>query len=304
MFEKLFYGDPEKKDFTENDLPATRPELFRRVLADRYGQMFLLNLLYVAALLPAIVWGYLSLSALYSAVHAGVEDLAPMWLQALAVWAPLWWITGPFTAGFAYVHGCWARDEACSVWEGYRDGVRDNWKQALAISGITALLPLLAFCSIAFYLKMTSASIAFVLPMVLCIFAAAIWFSSLGTVWGMMTAYQMPLKQLLKNAVFLTLGNLLPSFAFRLLTLLPPLFLLASALLFPGALIIGSVVVLTWGLLFGLSFNRLIHASYANFLTETYINARIEGLPTRIGLRPQGSDPGNRRSLCDNHLNP
>lgn len=286
MMRKFFYGNPDKPDFTDENLPATRPALFRRVLIERYGQMFLLNLLYVISLLPALIWGFLSVSRFYAALDAEVAELSGLWLQSLAIWAPLWLITGPFTAGFAYVHGCWARDEMCPIVEGYKNGIHDNWRQALAVSAITAVLPLLLYCSVSFYLQMAQRSIVFMLPLVLAAIAALIWFSSLGTIWGMMTAYQMPLKQLLKNAVFLTLGNLLRSIGIRFLTLFWPVVWIVTAIFIPGALFLVSLVVLLLTLVIGLSFNRLIFASYSNYLTETYINAKIPGLPTRVGLRP------------------
>ncbi|MBQ3424955.1 MAG: hypothetical protein IJH38_07150 [Clostridia bacterium] len=39
-----------------------------------------------------------------------------------------------------------------------------------------------------------------------------------------------------------------------------------------------------------MAFNKLITVSYANWLCETYLNTRIEGAPTNIGLRPENWD--------------
>ena len=49
------------------------------------------------------------------------------------------------------------------------------------------------------------------------------------------------------------------------------------------------VVVLLY-LTFMVAFNKLITVSYANWLFETYLNPRIEGARTNIGLRPENWD--------------
>ena len=43
-------------------------------------------------------------------------------------------------------------------------------------------------------------------------------------------------------------------------------------------------------LLFLVAFHKLITVSYANWLCETYLNPRIEGARTNIGLRPENWD--------------
>ena len=43
-------------------------------------------------------------------------------------------------------------------------------------------------------------------------------------------------------------------------------------------------------LLFMPTFNKLLTVSYANWLCETYLNPRIEGARTNIGLRPENWD--------------
>ena len=51
-------------------------------------------------------------------------------------------------------------------------------------------------------------------------------------------------------------------------------------------LLIGSLLYLV----FLVAFNKLVTVSYANWLCETYLNPRIEGARTDIGLRPENWD--------------
>ena len=129
----------------------------------------------------------------------------------------------------------------------------------------------------------------FALPLVLSVIIAVIWYSSLPALWGLLVLYRMPFFHMIKNAVFLALGDILRSTFFRILALLPALLLLALALCFPKLLITGTMCVLVITVFFGLSFSRLLQSAYANFIFETYINPRIPGMPVRIGLCPNPS---------------
>ena len=56
LFNNYFYGKPGREDFTQDDLPETRRQLFFQVLRVRWGSMVGLNLLYLLFWLPAAVW--------------------------------------------------------------------------------------------------------------------------------------------------------------------------------------------------------------------------------------------------------
>ena len=64
-----------------------------------------------------------------------------------------------------------------------------------------------------------------------------------------------------------------------------PLILVLAFLFVPGWLNWLTPIVLLFFGLFGLSFNKLIAASYANALCEKYLNTKIDGARVGIGLR-------------------
>ena len=57
-----------------------------------------------------------------------------------------------------------------------------------------------------------------------------------------------------------------------------------------NAQLIALLVLFLLYLLYVPALNRLIIASYANALCEKYLNTKIEGAPTNIGLRPENWD--------------
>ena len=62
------------------------------------------------------------------------------------------------------------------------------------------------------------------------------------------------------------------------------------ALLIPNIQMYVLLVLMLAYLVFMVAFNKLITVSYANWLCETYLNPRIEGARTNIGLRPEDWD--------------
>ena len=56
--------------------------------------------------------------------------------------------------GLSYVTRNWARDEHAFPWGDFKDAVKDNWKQALGVSAITAILPFVLYICYIFYNQM------------------------------------------------------------------------------------------------------------------------------------------------------
>ena len=155
MMNRYYYGKSGKGDFTKDDLPETRMQLFWEMLRVRFTALFKLNLLYVIAWIPAIIVigrglimaynGLAAMSEMQVAVDAGTETAENMALmtsemmgylkallsQSLILLVPAIALTGPFTAGLCYVCRNWARDEHSFVWSDFWQAVRENWKQAL-----------------------------------------------------------------------------------------------------------------------------------------------------------------------------
>ena len=282
FFNNYFYGKSGKKDFTEADLPKTRLQLFATVLSVRKGSMLGLNMLYLVFWLPALFWSFLNLIQLGTDGGPSADSIAYSWLLILF---PLVAVTGPFNMGASYVMRSWARDEHAFVWMHFRAGVKANWKQGLLFGLINGLMPLLAFLCIDFYGNMLDQSAMFHLPLAVVLAAYLIWNLCALILPTIIVSYELRFFTALKNAFLMSLASLPKSAGALTATLAMPLLLFIAFLFFPTALNWLAPVALLFYALFGLSLNKLIAASHANMLCETYLNTRIDGAKVGIGLQ-------------------
>lgn len=291
FFKSYFYGRSGKKDFTEADLPENRLQLFRDVLHVRAGSMVGVNLLYLLCWIPAVIWSFLNLVQLYgltlSAAEGFIRSVQNILFSWLLVLAPLIFITGPFTMAVSRIMRNWARDEHSFVLTGFGAALKENWKQGLAYGAISGLLPLVAYLCIDFYAGMAQSSALFYLPMGIVLLAALAWYLASPILPTMLVTYRQGFFIQLKNAVLMTLAALPKAILIRLTTLLVPILLGIVLYIFPSALGWASAAAVVLYAVFMPAFNKLVWASWANALCETYLNPKIEGAGVNIGLRPK-----------------
>ena len=277
-----YYGKQGKRDFTESDLPANRRELFGAVLKVRWSGLVGVNLLYLVIWIPAILWTVLNLMA--GVLSDGTGALMTTYMLGLF---PCIAITGPFNAGVTYVLRNWARDEHSFVLSDFKDTVKENWRPALAVSVVSGLMPVTVFVAARFYGDMLQRSPVFIAPVALVLLAGIMWSLAEMLIYPMMVTYNLRLGEIVRNAMLMTIGKLPFAFLFRALTLVLPVVAIAVFSFAPQAGLYVAMGVAVLYILFMLAFNKLLTVSYANWLCETFLNSRIEGARTDIGLRPR-----------------
>lgn len=277
-----FYGKPGKLDFTVQDLPATRIQLFKEVLKVRRGEMVYLNLLYLLIWLPAAAWSVINVTQFFAEDLQGMNSL---FFTYLLVLFPCIAITGPFTAGISYVMRNWARDEHSFLFSGFIQGMKDNWKQALLFSLINGLAPLTVYLCVQYYMELANASPLFCIPIGIIALTVLIWSLAAQLMPTMMVSYNLSFKALVKNSVLLSLATLPRAIGIKILTLILPIITIVCILLDPMVMQWFGVIIFTAYAFFMLSFNKLLQASYSNFVCEKYLNSQINGAPMNIGLR-------------------
>ena len=287
FFKNYYSGKPGKRDFTEADLPTNRRQLFMQVLGVRLSSMTGLNLLYLLTWLPAIAWTTLNFMQLMSMRAPSPELVQRLLYTWLLILCPLIAITGPFNVGVSCVLQRWARDEHSFTFADFKDGVKENWKQGLLFGALDGLVPLVLYLCDRFYTGLAERSPLFFLPLAAAVIAGFVWFLAAPVVPVLIGGYRQNFLGQLRNAILLTLAQLPRSIALRLITLAVPIAAHLCLVFFPAAIgwVMGIGSVLYSVIL--LAFNRLIWASYANFLGEKYINPKIPGARTNIGLRPR-----------------
>ena len=308
-----FYGKSGKGDYTHEDLPETRTQLFWETLRTRFSGIMRLNMLYMLSWIPAlIVIGYhvlmlytatvnladaqaqLDAGTLAAADYAAQQSLfldgiKTVVFRGLLFLIPALAITGPFSAGISLVTRNWARDEHAFLWSDFKDAVKDNWKQGLATSAITGFVPLLVYVCWSFYGQMAQTSTLYVIPQVFVLLLGLIWLMSLMYTYPLMVTYRLRYRDLLRNTFLLTIGRLPVTVGLKLLSVVPVLIAAVVSYLTPyfqWALMICMLYYVFLG--FGLS--RFVAASYTNAVFDKYINVKIEGAQVNRGLYVEPED--------------
>lgn len=291
LMNNYYYGKQGKADYTIENMPQNRRQLFGEVLKVRWSALFGVNLLYMIAWIPAIVWTVINALALLNLPEGGtVDQMVSLVFTWLMIMIPCIAITGPFNAGVSYVLRNWARDEHSFVLSDFKDAVKGNWKQALVMSVIDGVMPFILFTGWRFYGSMMQNSMIYVVPAGLLMLVGIIWALASMLAYPMLITYDLKTMDVIRNSVLLSVAKLPFAVLIKLLTFVVPAVGIGLGMLIPGIQwqVLGIVVVLY--LVWLVAFNKLIVASYANWLFETYLNPQIKGAPTNVGLRPEDWD--------------
>ena len=206
-------------------------------------------------------------------------------ISNLALFAiPCILITGPVEAGLAYVTRNWARDEHAFVWSDFKDAVKANWKQSLAISAITSVLPIILYVCWTFYGEQSQNSILFIIPQMLVLVLCLLWMLALVYMYFLIVTYKASLREIIKNGLLLGIGRLPQTVGVCLLHLLP-FAIVAFLLLYTSIGYYAFMAIILYYILFGIAFARFINASVSNAVFDKYINSHIEGAKVNQGLR-------------------
>ena len=317
MMNNFYYGKSGKGDFKQDDLPRTRWQLFWEMLRIRFSAISRLNLMTVAAWLPLIIVVAMSLMQIINAVvitgdyraYQESGDAGSLTEEQIAIFAeadmntlvtdvvngtlsrltllliPCLLITGPVKAGVAYVTRNWARDEHAFMWTDFKDAVKENWKQALGVSAISSVLPIVLYVGYQFYGNMAQDQPFFYLPQMLLIMLALVWALGCVFMYPMMVTYQVSFGKLVKNSLMLAIGRLPLTAGIRLVMLVPPA--AAAVIFYLTASMIPLIVLGAYYLFLGYALTRFVFASYTNGVFDHYINSHMAGAQVNRGLAPE-----------------
>lgn len=294
LFDRLYYGKAGKRDYSEMDMPKTRVSLFFLVLKDHFLDLVKVNLLQLVFWLPFLVWTYINIVAIQSidaqtllSAENGESLLMSEMMSFLFMWLigviPCVAITGPSSAGAAYIMRNWARDQHAFLFSDFKDAFKSNWKQALLVSVVSALVPVLGYAAMVYYGGMSSSNIVMIAPMIFVLSAILMWALMLVLLYPLMVGYELKSVHLVKNAFLMAAASLPKMILARIITLIP-IIIFAFGLL-NGSMTIVMVISMYY-ILFGFAFSRLIYASFANGVFDHFLNPKIEGAQVRQGLRP------------------
>ncbi|NLW20576.1 MAG: DUF624 domain-containing protein [Clostridiales bacterium] len=308
MFGKLmnnyYYGKSGKGDYKRDDLPRNRWQLFWEMLRIRLSGLFRLNLMTAIIFIPLMYVLMVMVNTLFAhlvgisealsdpemtesarqLVQDSPQQLYSILFSGLVMAIPAIAITGPVQAGMAYITRNWARDEHAFIWSDFKDAVKENWKQALGISLITSVVPLVMLVCWQFYGNMAQSNgLFFIVPQVLTLALGLVWMLAVTFMYPMMVTYQMGLGTLMRNSLLLAVGRL-PHVAGARLAMLVPTFIAALVAFYTPYMMYALMALAGYYLLIGNGLARFVYASFTNAVFDRYINTRIEGAPVNRGL--------------------
>ena len=317
-----YYGKSGKGDYTPEDLPKTRMQLFFEMLRVRLSALCRMNLIYMIPWLPTLlVIGMLVMYVLTMGAAPTEEqvitnadgstttqivqvemteeeqlamldqqaELVPGMLNTtLILLIPCIFITGPWTAGVCYVTRNWARDEHAFIWSDMKDAMKENWKQALGLSAITSVIPLLAWTCWRFYGSMAAENWIMAIPQTATLMLAIVWFLAITYAFPMLVTYKMSFGTIIRNSLLLAVGRLPQSVGIRLLHCVPTI--LAVALTFLLGSLWVPMILFAYYVLIGFTLSRFVTASYTNAQFDKFINSRIEGAEVGRGLAEEDDE--------------
>ena len=296
LMNNYYYGKSGKGDFRKEDMPENRWQLFWDTLRTRLSALFRLNMMYMIVWLPAMVvilLTYLNSISNLSTVLAAqdgtlkqtVEETAGQEnavtytdeqiatlakinpadmiqsniFRMLLILIPCIAITGPATAGVSYVVRNWARDEHAFIWSDFKDAMKENWKQGLAVSCITAVLPTVLYVGWRFYGQMAAKQPLMFLPQILVLMIVILWAVCVTYFYPLLVTYQLKLKDVLRNGILLGVARLPMSVGIRLLHCVP--LALGALLSYFWSPIYGALIIFGYYFAIGFSLSRFVSAS-------------------------------------------
>ncbi len=279
----LFQRTPKNRpDFTVNDLPKTRPQLFFAMLKSNILELLILNALYAVTNLPAIIWSGINLLSVLPLIQQN-SGLTEELYQLLNTWAlgmiPCLILQGPCKCGLKYVTRNYARDEHTSGWSDFWAAAKMNWKQGMLLGFINGIILLAVIFGVQFYqVAQTNAYLNTFLMWGL-IAVAALWYMMNIFLWPLMITYELSFPEICKNALYFTIGRLPLTILFAILTVIPT----SLAVIWPWALLYYAII--------GFSITSMINVSYSTYIFDRYLNPQIEGAAINQGLAPREADP-------------
>jgi len=156
----LFYSDTNPgRGVSKNATPKNPFLRFFAILFRKFLSFINVSVLYAVAILPTLI-PVLLISGIVSGplvahLQTGFASVMDLYLRVVIsyLFAILWGL-GPATAGICYVTRKWADEDHAWIWQDFKDAIRNNWKQALAVYLIDLVVFILLYLSMGIYGQM------------------------------------------------------------------------------------------------------------------------------------------------------
>jgi len=272
---------------------------FFKIYGSKFFTLCLCNLMFVVANIPALlisclVGGYLLPMISPALSPDKLREMIPLFagdslsdpsqiaaaadqfywiliiLSSFAMTGMLLIVFGPFQAALSYVYRNFARGNSSSFWQELVKAFKDNWKQSLIASIISAIVTIVLMINIGFYATVYTGAIA--TPLAVVVSVLLFFFMCIQMyIYPMIVSLELPLKKIYKNALIFTIIRLVPTIGVVLIQLV--VVLIIPLLLVSFGSSIGLSIAVAFYLTFAFSFAHFLGNFFAWYQIEKYIVA-------------------------------
>lgn len=261
---------------------------FFGVLSRKFWKLITINLLYIAANIPAFIIAFFIGGIVMQAILPGLnlENLNSLWdpamlgegqsaeqlsatvllvINALVAATAVglgFVVVGPSHAGISFIMRNYAREEHAFVWSDFIVHAKKNWKQSALVSIISSILFVAVPVAINFYAQAISNAIFRIMLTTLLVILFITFAVMLMYIYQMMITFNLTVKQMAKNAWLFFVLRLPFNIGILLAELLIILVIPFAFLLTLGTL--GVIITLFYYLFFAFSINLLLVNFFIN----------------------------------------
>lgn len=229
--------------------------VFFDIFFRKFWDLIKINIIYFFSCLPFFI---LTILASYY-----FKNFILAYLFAFLAFATI----GPATSGFTFIMRNFAREEHAFLWMDYKDTIKKNWKQSLAISFINSLAFIIMVISVYFYYINSANNFWYIIPMGVGITCLVIFTFMQYYLYVMVITFTLKLKQLYKNAFIFALAGFLRNIFITVAILITLLITYILFVLFPLSLLLVLFISLSF---LGLLINRSVWGQIKKLMIDPY----------------------------------
>ena len=300
FYNRILVGSEKSETYARSTLPSNRWELFWDIFKGRFWKLVGVNFLTLLFFVPlffllyyrlVLMSGYGARYPFSQAFGVGYQSPASMvgftetivfTVDALSlIFLPLALIVAGFgVAGSAYVMRNMVWTEGLFVVSDFWTGIKQNFKQIIAVMLLFSLVFYIAILAIDVYNQkiVLGEGVKWLLIglKVLCYIFMAFYFMLTMHMITLSVTYEYKFLHLLKNAFVISIGLITRNVFFLGLAILPFVFLFLEGLL----MIIGILLAM----LLSFSLTLLIWTNYSQWIYDKFINVKIKGAKRNKGI--------------------
>lgn len=255
LVEKIVMGDPAKNDFSADDLPKSRAQLFLYILKNKFWKIYKNHWLTAVFFVPLIIWGVLTMeytNMVFSLdAREGITHFVEYWVTVYVTAIPMWALAFVGLSGGLNVVRKLAWSDPVILKTDFLRGIKASGKQMALVGllwGIAYALIRYAIDWLGFYYQVFDDSYSVVFGIFICLFLLIVLVGITVYMSCMSSMYNVSTKQLLFGSFKLYFADFFLATGVILISLLPILILMLTGLAFTTLL----AYLLVLGLLIGI----------------------------------------------------